>query len=41
MYVDDTIIAGLLAVAGTLAVGGYVLYYVWHDIKMKNKHKAH
>lgn len=41
MYVDDTVIAGLLAVISTIAVGGYVLYYMVHDIKMKTKGKAH
>ncbi len=40
MYIDDTVIAGLLAVLGTIAVGGYVLYYMVHDIKMKTKNKA-
>ncbi len=41
MYVDETVVAGLLAVVGSLAVGGYVLYYMLHDIKMKTKGKAH
>lgn len=41
MYVDETVVAGLLAVLGTLAVGSYVLYYMLHDIKMKTKGKAH
>jgi hypothetical protein len=41
MYIDETVIAGLLAVLGTLGVGGYVLYYMLHDIKMKTKGKAH
>ena len=43
MYIDDTVIAGMLAIASTIAVGGYVLYYMIHDIKVKthNKHKAH
>lgn len=33
MYMDETIIAGLLVIAGSIAVGGYVLYYAWHDLK--------
>lgn len=41
MYVDETVVAGLLAVLSSLAVGGYVLYYMLHDIKMKTKGKAH
>ena len=40
MYVDETVVAGLLAVLSSLAVGGYVLYYMLHDIKMKTKSKA-
>lgn len=38
MYIDDTVVAGILAVAGTIAVGGYVLYYVIHDIRSKSRH---
>jgi len=43
MYMDDTVIAGLLVVASTIAVGGYVLYYVIHDFRVKSRqqHKAH
>lgn len=43
MYIDDTVIAGLLVIASTIAVGGYVLYFVLHDIKVKarEKQKAH
>ena len=39
MYVDDTVIAGLLALISSIAVGGYVLYYMLHDIKVKTRHK--
>ncbi|MGB1062063.1 MAG: hypothetical protein ACPGZU_18125 [Ketobacter sp.] len=43
MYIDETVIAGLLVLAGTIAVGGYVIYYALHDIKVKEreKRKAH
>ena len=43
MYIDETVIAGLLVVAGTIAVGGYVIYYALHDMKIKarQKQKAH
>lgn len=41
MYIDEHVIAGLLALLGSLAVGGYVLYYMLHDMKMKTKGKAH
>jgi hypothetical protein len=41
MYIDETVIAGLLAVLSSMAVGGYVLYYMLHDMKMKTKGKAH
>ena len=39
MYVDEAVIAGMLAVLSSIAVGGYVLYYMIHDIKMKTKGK--
>lgn len=41
MYIDETVVAGLLAVLSSLTVGGYVLYYMLHDIKMKTKGKVH
>ncbi len=40
MYVDEAVIAGMLAVLSSIAVGGYVLYYMIHDIKMKTKGKV-
>jgi len=39
MYVDEAVIAGMLAIISTLAVGGYVLYFMLHDMKMKTKGK--
>ncbi len=39
MYFDEAVIAGMLAVLSSIAVGGYVLYYMLHDIKMKTKGK--
>ncbi len=41
MYIDETVVAGLLALLSSLAVGSYVLYYMLHDIKMKTRGKAH
>lgn len=43
MYIDDVVIAAILTVTGTIAVGSYVIYYWLHDIKMKRqgKTKAH
>ena len=43
MYVDDVVIAAILTVVGTIAVGGYVIYYWQHDLRVKrqNKTKAH
>lgn len=39
MYVDEAVIAGVLALISSLAVGGYVLYFMLHDMKMKTKGK--
>ncbi len=39
MYIDESVIAGLLAVASSIVVGGGVLYYMIHDIKMKTQAK--
>lgn len=43
MYFDDVVIAGFLAVAGTIAFGSYVLYFAFHEYKLKSgqKQKAH
>ncbi|HVK99840.1 MAG TPA: hypothetical protein VM553_08510 [Dongiaceae bacterium] len=43
MYIDEAVVAGILALLSSLGVGGYVLYYMLHDIKVKTggKVKAH
>lgn len=40
MNIDDVVIAAFLTVAGTIAVGGYVIYYWLHDMKMKRQEKS-
>lgn len=39
MYIDETIVASLLVVAGTLAVLGGFVYFVVQDIK-KSQNKG-
>lgn len=33
MFLDDVVLAGLIAVGGTVAFLGAVLYFIWQDAR--------
>ena len=39
MYIDSTVVAAVLALASSIAVGAGVLYFMLHDIKVKTQNK--
>lgn len=39
MYIDNTVLAGIIAVGATIAFTAGIGVFIWHDIKKKKQHQ--